>query len=122
MKYIMIYINSVSPTGDITILVMKCGGLTLLIVLLVISIQNFLALIPCFWNSTSEAIDAFTEDWSQENNWLVPPIYSVLGVFKHLIACKLEILNPFEKYKAKRQQKSTVGQLKYQLLYKLLNV
>jgi hypothetical protein len=35
---------------------------------------------------------------------------------------KHEILNPFEKYKAKRQQKSTVGQLKYQLLYKLLNV
>jgi hypothetical protein len=41
-----------------------------------------------FWNSTSEAIDAFTQDWSEENNWLVPPIYSVLRVFKHLITCK----------------------------------
>ena len=48
--------------------------------------------LPCFnslfWNSTSEAIDAFTQDCSQENNWLVPPIYSVLRIFKHLIACK----------------------------------
>ncbi|CAC5421117.1 unnamed protein product [Mytilus coruscus] len=41
-----------------------------------------------FWNATAEAIDAFTQDWSQENNWLVPPIYLVLRVIKHVIACK----------------------------------
>ena len=27
-----------------------------------------------FWNPHSESIDAFTENWAGENNWLVPPI------------------------------------------------
>ena len=27
-----------------------------------------------FWNPGSEAVDCFTQDWKDENNWLVPPI------------------------------------------------
>lgn len=41
-----------------------------------------------FWNVGSEAIDAFTQNWAGENNWLVPPVYSVLRTLKHIIACK----------------------------------
>jgi hypothetical protein len=29
-----------------------------------------------FWNPSSEAIDALTQNWSGKNNFLVPPIYS----------------------------------------------
>lgn len=43
-----------------------------------------------FWNTNTEAIDAFTQDWAGENNWLVPPLYSVLRVMKHMLACKAE--------------------------------
>lgn len=41
-----------------------------------------------FWNPSSDAVDAFTQDWSKDNNWLVPPIYLVIKVIKHLIYCK----------------------------------
>ena len=41
-----------------------------------------------FWNPTAEAVDAFTQNWHGENNWLVPPIYSVIRTIKHLIYCK----------------------------------
>lgn len=40
-----------------------------------------------FWNATAEAFDAFTQDWSNENNWLVPPIFSVLRVIRHMLSC-----------------------------------
>ncbi|CAG2253337.1 unnamed protein product [Mytilus edulis] len=41
-----------------------------------------------FWNPNAEAVDAFTQNWNGENNWLVPPIYSVIRTIKHLIYCK----------------------------------
>ncbi|XP_063442680.1 uncharacterized protein LOC134722976 [Mytilus trossulus] len=41
-----------------------------------------------FWNPCAIAVDAFTQDWSNENNWLVPPVYSVIRCIKHLIYCK----------------------------------
>ena len=41
-----------------------------------------------FWNPGSEAVDCFTQDWKDENNWLVPPIYLVLKTIKHLVSCK----------------------------------
>lgn len=41
-----------------------------------------------FWNPNSEAVDAFTQDWAKDNNLLVPPIYLVVKVIKHLIFCK----------------------------------
>ena len=41
-----------------------------------------------FWSPSTEAVDAFTQNWSLENNWLVPPIFSVVRAIKHLIFCK----------------------------------
>ena len=38
------------------------------------------------WNPGSEAIDAFTQNWTNENNWLVPPISLVPRVVQFLIA------------------------------------
>jgi len=35
-----------------------------------------------------EAIDCFTQSWSNCNNWLVPPIYSVTKAVKHLLYCR----------------------------------
>ncbi|CAC5371805.1 unnamed protein product [Mytilus coruscus] len=39
-----------------------------------------------FWNVKTEAVDCFTQNWSGENNWIVPPIYLVLRAIKHVIA------------------------------------
>ena len=41
-----------------------------------------------FWNVNTEAVDAFSQNWSGENNWLVPPIYAVIRTVKHVVACK----------------------------------
>ena len=41
-----------------------------------------------FWNPDTAAVDTFTQDWSHENNWLVPPIYGVIRCIKHLIFCR----------------------------------
>ena len=40
-----------------------------------------------YWNPGSEAIDAFSQNWQFDNNWLVPPVFSVLIVIKHLLFC-----------------------------------
>lgn len=36
----------------------------------------------------TEAVDAFTQDWSTENTWLVPPIPLIGRVLKHMSDCK----------------------------------
>jgi hypothetical protein len=41
-----------------------------------------------FWNPCSEAVYALTQNWSGENNFLVPPIYSVVRAIKHLVYSK----------------------------------
>ena len=41
-----------------------------------------------FWNPNSENIDALTETWSGENNWLVPPISLIAKTIMHLRASK----------------------------------
>ncbi len=41
-----------------------------------------------FWNPRCEAVDAFTQDWSMENNWVVPPIYLIATVLQHARACR----------------------------------
>ena len=38
-----------------------------------------------FWNPGSEAVDAFTCDWSGENNWLCPPPYLIPRVIRHTL-------------------------------------
>ena len=40
-----------------------------------------------FWNPGCEAVDAFTQDWEGDNNWLVPPVNLILRVIKHLKEC-----------------------------------
>lgn len=39
------------------------------------------------WNPGSEAVDAFTADWSGENNWWCPPIGLIPRVIRHAQAC-----------------------------------
>lgn len=40
-----------------------------------------------FWNPACEAVDAFTQDWDSENNWLVPPIFLIPRALRHAKAC-----------------------------------
>ena len=41
-----------------------------------------------FWNPGTVAIDAFTCDWHNENNWLVPPVALACRAINHLVKCK----------------------------------
>lgn len=43
-----------------------------------------------YWNPGSEAVDAFTVDWSRENNYFCPPVYLVARLLHHAKACKCE--------------------------------
>ena len=36
-----------------------------------------------FWNPESEAVDAFTCNWGNENNWLCPPVHLINRVVQH---------------------------------------
>ena len=40
------------------------------------------------WNPGTEAVDAFTVDWSGENNWCCPPIGLIPRVIRHAQACQ----------------------------------
>lgn len=41
-----------------------------------------------FWYPESEAVDAFTQNWRLNNNWLVPPISLVSKTINHIIMRK----------------------------------
>ncbi|CAC5425029.1 unnamed protein product [Mytilus coruscus] len=41
-----------------------------------------------FWQPDSEAVDAFSQILTNENNWLVPPSNLVIRSIKHIIACQ----------------------------------
>ena len=41
-----------------------------------------------FWNPACEAVDAFSQDWSNEINWLVPPVFLVPKVLCHAKSCQ----------------------------------
>ena len=41
-----------------------------------------------FWCEETEAVDAFSQNWVGENNWLVPPIALIIRVIDHLLLCK----------------------------------
>lgn len=43
-----------------------------------------------FWDPGCEAIDAFTQNWRNDNNWIVPPIDLVARSTSHVILCKAE--------------------------------
>ena len=40
-----------------------------------------------FWNPECEAVDAFTQNWSNENNWVVPPVKLIIRAIKHFKEC-----------------------------------
>ena len=40
-----------------------------------------------FWNPECEAVDAFTQNWKGENNWVVPPVVLINRVIKHFREC-----------------------------------
>ena len=40
-----------------------------------------------FWNPGTEAIDAFTVNWSGENNYWCPPVHLIPRVLHHARAC-----------------------------------
>ena len=41
-----------------------------------------------FWSPGVEAVDAFSQNWKNEINWIVPPISMICKAIKHLIFCK----------------------------------
>ena len=41
-----------------------------------------------YWNPGTEAVDAFTVDWADENNWWCPPIALIPRVLRHASVCK----------------------------------
>ena len=43
---------------------------------------------PKRWCSDTAAVDAFSQDWSKDNNYLVPPIHLIAKVIDHLIITK----------------------------------
>ena len=36
-----------------------------------------------FWEPGTEAVDAFTCSWADDNNWLCPPVYLIPRVLRH---------------------------------------
>ena len=40
-----------------------------------------------FWNPGTEAVDAFTADWHDDNNWLRPPVYLIPRSLRHAQNC-----------------------------------
>ena len=44
-----------------------------------------------YWNPDAESVDAFCHDWAGENNWLVPPVFLVPRVIRHLAECQSEV-------------------------------
>ena len=42
-----------------------------------------------FWCPGTSGVDAFSFDWSNENCWLVPSVYSVIRTVHHIEYCKI---------------------------------
>ena len=43
---------------------------------------------PRYWKPGTEAVDAFTQDWSSENQWLCPPTCLIVCTINKLQSCK----------------------------------
>ena len=41
-----------------------------------------------FYQPGTEAVDAFTQNWEGENNWILPPVSQISKVIAHAGACK----------------------------------
>ena len=46
--------------------------------------RKFTRFYSCYWNPDAEGVEAFCHDWGGENNWLVPPVFLVPQVIRHL--------------------------------------
>ena len=42
-----------------------------------------------YWNPCTEAVDAFTVNWSGENNWWCPPVCLIPRVIQHASVCRV---------------------------------
>ena len=51
---------------------------------------SLLVLTPGFFQPGTEAVDAFTQDWEHENNWLLPPVSLIVRTINHLKQCRAE--------------------------------
>ena len=40
-----------------------------------------------FWGPKTEAVDAISQNWSNEHNWLVPPNYLIPKTLRHFLSC-----------------------------------
>ena len=40
-----------------------------------------------FWSPEAEAVDAFTQNWSHEMNWICPPVSLIIPVLRHMSVC-----------------------------------
>lgn len=43
-----------------------------------------------FYQPGAEVVDAFTQDWKHNNNWLFPSTVLIIGTIRHLRACLAE--------------------------------
>jgi len=43
-----------------------------------------------FYMPGSESVDAFSISWAGENNWLVPPLHSIIQVIEHIVSSKAQ--------------------------------
>ncbi len=41
-----------------------------------------------WWNPGTEAVDAFSQDWSQDINWVVPPVNMIKKALDHCLNCR----------------------------------
>ena len=53
-----------------------------------------------FFHEESEAVDAFTQDWSQDFIWLCPPIYLITRTIEYLEANKAKGIIIFPEWKS----------------------
>ena len=40
-----------------------------------------------FWCPETEAVDAFTQNWAHEMNWICPPVSLIIPVLRHMSVC-----------------------------------
>ena len=53
-----------------------------------------------FYHANAEAVDSFTQNWENEVNWVVPPIYLINRALHYAEKCKAEIVLVFPKWRS----------------------
>ena len=53
-----------------------------------------------FWAPDTEAVDAFTQDWSRDHNLLVPPIYLITKTIRYMEMCHARGVMVFPRWEA----------------------